>query len=304
MRIFFRIIVFLGYYLFSICFGKTGYPAFDVFHSPSQLSLGGAGFLKPSPITSKMNPSVADTGINFSSSIIRYEANITSQTAGMSMPWRNGTGTFFISHISYGTFNGYDIYGQPTGNYKSGDTWLNVVYSKQLKYFPIRTGVSAQYFNSVLNDYNINALLVSMGSEVFIHRINGSLGLSFHNLGFTFKTNNIGQGTFEPKIVFSGSKELTHLPLTLFLDSIFLDRESEIDVFIGGIFKLKNNLQLQWGSSTRKIDHNLNQDLFRTVLGATGLGIGYFTGQTILHYGTFVFGTGATIHGLEIGVRL
>ena len=170
-----------------------------------------------------MNPSVADTGKNFSTSIIRYHANIISQSVGLSVPWRNGVGTLFISHISYGTFNGYDTDGDPTGKYQSGDTWLNGVYSKQLKFFPVRTGFSIQYFNSVLKDHNIIALLFSLGSEVFIHSVNGSLGVSFHNIGFTFKTNNFAKGSFEPKTVLSGSKELAHLPLTLFFDSVYLN---------------------------------------------------------------------------------
>ena len=304
MRYFYIILIFYVYALLSICFGKTGYPSFDVFHSPSQLSLGGAVFLNPSPISSKMNPSVADTGKKFSTSIIRYHANIISQSVGLSVPWRNGVGTFFISHISYGTFNGYDTDGDPTGKYQSGDTWLNGVYSKQLKFFPVRTGFSIQYFNSVLKDHNIIALLFSLGSEVFIHSVNGSLGVSFHNIGFTFKTNNFAKGSFAPKTVLSGSKELAHLPLTLFFDSVYLNQGGESDVFLGCIFKLKNNLRFQWGSSTRKINHNINQDIFQTILGATGLGIGYCTDQTKFHYGTFVFGTGASSHGLEITVQL
>ncbi|MBT3502141.1 MAG: hypothetical protein HOB40_02715 [Candidatus Marinimicrobia bacterium] len=288
----------------SICIAETGYPGFDVFTSSSQLGLGGAGYLFSSPISSKVNPAVSDTGKYFSTSIIRYQAGITSQSVGMSLPWNKGMTTFSIRHISYGTFDGYDNNFQSTGTYQSSDTWVQGGYSKQLNTLPLSIGASTQIYSSSLKDSQIKAILLSVGGEFYIHKIQSTFGLSLHNLGKTFRSNNFANGSLSPKTVISTSKKITHLPLTLFFDTVFSKSQQEPEVFIGGNFKLKNDIYIKWGTSTRKISHNTKQDFLRSVFGASGLGFGFSSGSISIHYGTFIFGTGSTIHGLEIGIQL
>jgi hypothetical protein len=128
--------------------------------------------------------------------------------------------------------------------------------------------------------------------------------VSFHNIGKTFDGNNFAQGTIIPKTVISGTKKLAHLPLTLYLDTIFSKEQVDPEIFLGGDFNLKNGIGIRWGTSTRKLDHNTKQDFLRSVVGASGFGFGINTGATSINYGTFIFGTGATIHGIQIGIQL
>jgi len=290
--------------ILSCLSAETGYPGFDVFTSSLQLGLGGAGFLNPSPISSKLNPSVADTGRYFSTSIIRYQAGITSQSAGISMPWKKGFGIFSVRHFSYGTFDGYDDNFQSTGAYQSSDTWLQYGYSRQVKTMPLSIGTIAQFYNASLKDHQIKAIIISLGSAFYIQKFQAILGVSFHNNGKTFYGNNFAQGTTIPKTVISGTKKLAHLPLTLYLDTIFSKEQVEPEIFLGGEFNLKNGIGVRWGTSTRKLDHNTQQDFLRSVIGASGFGFGINTGVTSINYGTFIFGTGATIHGFQIGIRI
>ena len=291
-------------FIFSFLSAETGYPGFDVFTSSLQLGLGGAGFLNSSPISSKINPSIADTGRYFSTSIIRYQAGITSQSAGMSMPWKKGFGIFSVRHISYGTFDGYDDNFQYTGAYQSSDTWLQYGYSRQIKTIPLSIGTSAQFYNASLKDHQIKAIIISLGSAFYIQKFQATFGVSFHNIGKTFDGNNFAQGAIIPETVISGTKKLVHLPLALYLDTIFSKEQVNPEIFLGGEFYLKNGIGIRWGTSTRKLDHNTQQDFLRSVIGASGFGFGINTGVTSINYGTFIFGTGATIHGLQIGIRL
>ena len=146
---------------------ETIYPAFDVFTSSAQLGLGGAGFLNPSSISSKLNPASTVKDRMFTTSIIRYPASITSQSAGLSLPWKNGTGTASIRHISYGTFRGYNDDAHPIKTYKSGDTWLQGSYSRQLGTIPLRLGINTQLYSSSLEDYRIKVLECSVGGIVY-----------------------------------------------------------------------------------------------------------------------------------------
>jgi len=290
-------------FLISCLIAETGFPAFDVFSSSAELGLGGAGFLNPSPISAKINPAVADSGRLFSTSIIRFPASITSQNAGLSLPWKSGVGSISVRHISYGTFEGYDSDFQSTGTYQSGDSWLKVGFAKPMSRLPIRYGTTAQYFSSTLKEHQIKALLFSFGSVLTLHRFRAKFGVSFHQVGKMFGGEILANGSIKTKTVLSGSKQLIHLPLTLFLDTIFEKNTAEPEVFLGGNFKLKNGLQIRWGTSSRKLDHNTKQDFLRSTLGASGFGIGFISGATSINYGAFIFGSGASVHGLDIGIK-
>ena len=293
---------FLLLILLSPSGADTGYPAFDVFTSSAQLGLGGAGFLNPSSISSKLNPASTVKGRVFTTSIIRYPASITTQSAGLSLPWKNGTGSASIRHICYGTFHGYNDDAQPTKTYKSGDTWLQSSYSRQLVNIPLQFGINTQLYSSSLEDYRIKVLEFSVGGIVYFEQTKGTLGLSIHQIGKEFSSNAVG--ILSPKTVLSGSKTLAHLPLTLFIDALPSWLISDAELFIGGIFKVNNVMQIRWGTSTRKGDHDIQQGLLQSILGASGFGIGYATGPTLIHYSTYIYGTGAVIQGLEIGIKL
>ena len=297
-----RLIIFSS--VFNLLIAETEYPGLDAFTSSARLAMGGAGYLNYSSVSSKYNPSITGNGRHFSSSFIRYQTGITSQSAGISFPWKNGVSTMVVRHISYGTFDGYDADLQSTGTYRSGDSFLSVSHSIRMNRMPVNIGVLGQLFSSMLQDYTINTILFSLGGELLLETINGSIGLSIHNVGTTLNGSQDAKGVIVPKIVFSGSKQLSHLPLTLFIDLVTKSKFGETEVYFGGQFKLKSNLQLRLGTSTRKIDHNTEQDLSRSILGATGFGIGYAFGSTDIHYGTFIMGTGSLIHGLEIGVKI
>ena len=293
---------FLFLLLLSHIGAETGYPAFNVFTSSAQLGLGGAGFLNPSSISSKLNPASTVKDKVFTTSIIRYPASITSQSAGLSLPWKNGVGSASIRHISYGTFRGYNDDAQPTKTYKSGDTWLRGSYSRRLVNIPLQFGMNTQLYSSSLEDYRIRVLEFSAGGIVYFEQAKGTLGLSIHQIGKEFSSNAVG--ILLPKTVLSGSKKLAHLPLTLFIDALPSWLISNTELFIGGIFQVNNVMQIRWGTSTRKGDHNIQQGLLQSILGASGFGVGYATGPTLIHYSTFIYGTGAVIQGLEIGIRL
>jgi len=288
--------------LLSSSEAETGYPAFDAFTSSAQLGLGGAGFLNPSSISSKSNPASTIKGRMFTTSIIRYPGSITGQSAGLSLPWMNGTGSASIRHISYGTFHGYNDDAQPTNTYKSGDTWLQGAYSRQLSNIPLRLGINTQLYSSSLENYRIKVLEFSMGGIMYFGKAKGTLGVSIHQMGKEFSSNAVG--LLSQKIVLSGAKTLAHLPLTLFIDALPSLIVSDAELFIGGIFKVNNVMQIRWGTSTRKGGHNTQQGLLQSILAASGFGVGYATGPTLINYSTYIYGTGAVIQGLEIGIKL
>ena len=108
-----RISIYIKLFSFIIPFSsgaysETSFPGMDIFTSSASLSMGGAGYLKPSPLSSNINPSIHGSKL-FSASIIKYPAGIASQNIGISFLFKNNTfGTFSINNVSYGIFEGYD----------------------------------------------------------------------------------------------------------------------------------------------------------------------------------------------------
>ncbi len=282
---------------FPICiFSKTSFPGFSAFTSSIQLSLGGAGFLNSSPISSSINPS-SYIGELFSFSLIRYPASITSQSAGVVMPFLEGTGNISVNNISYGTFQGYNENAESIGTYNSNDFWLTTSYAKSSVKHPIRLGLSSSIYSSSYNNHRMNILTFAIGSQINLKQYKVKLGLTIQEIGKSFGSLNTN---FSPQIILSGSKQLAHLPLQIYLD-VYPGLKNVENINLGGVFDINKFFQIYIGSSMNKIKQNINHNLFTTITGATGIGFRYIHKSFSIHYSIFTYGTGAIIHGIEFG---
>ena len=154
-----RISIYLKVFCFIISFSsgvfsKTSFPGMDIFTSSANISMGGAGYLKPSPLSSNINPSISG-GKVFSASIVKYPAGIASQNIGISFLFKNNTfGKFSINNISYGIFEGYNENLISTGTFSASDTKVSVSYGKRILRLPIKLGVqSSLYFSNTFVFY-------------------------------------------------------------------------------------------------------------------------------------------------------
>ena len=281
---------------FSFCSANISFPGFDIFTSVERLSLGGAGFLNASSLSSLVNPSVY-SGKYFSASVIRYPASITNQSAAMVLPFKSGYGHLLISNTSYGIFQGYSDDAEPTGNYSSNDNKVVGSCSYPIYQTPVKLGCSVSFFNSNYGKYNFKILSLSFGGHWHIQKLNAAVGMSIHQLGFSFGSANVDLlNTF----TISLSKKLRHLPSKTYID--ITKNRTQIEIFTGIETNVASKVKILLGTSTRKIEHNTNEDLFKTVTGASGFGLQYSDGSFSIHYGLFMHGTGSTNTGLEIKI--
>ena len=284
----------------SSIFSGTNFPAMDVFTSSTHMSMGGAGYLKPSPLSSGINPSIY-AGKVFSASIIKYPADVVSQNIGFSYPFKNNTfGSFSVNHISYGLFDGYDENLISTGRYNASDTRISASYGRGIFRLPIKLGVKSSLYLSNYGDYSFNTFSFSSGFSFRVKEQKITLGMSIHNLATDFSDLTVD---FYPKVVISGSKNLKHLPLNIFLDLTSEDR-SDLTVFIGGEFDINKRLQFRLGSSNRKSSQNIKKNIFSSIIGASGFGFGYEEKDILINYSIYMFGTGALSQSLEINIAI
>ena len=279
---------------------EISFPGMETFSSSIHLSMGGAGYLKPSSSNFNVNPSAYE-GKQFSASIIKYPASILSQNIGITLPLiKNGFGSFSINHISYGTFNGYTDDFEDIGSYSSSDTKFSASYGRIFSKIPLKIGLISNYYYSKYANQKFSVLSIGTGAIISFKKQDVSIGLSIHDIAKNISENKVD---LNPKFVISGSKKLKHLPLKLYFD-LTSGNQSNLAFFLGGEFDFINNFKLRLGSSTRKFDQNVEKSLFSSIVGASGLGFGYEAQNILVHYGAYMFGTGASIQGLEISISL
>ena len=300
-----RISIYLKLFSFIISFSsgvfsETSFPAMDIFTSSANMSMGGAGYLKPSPLSSNINPSISG-GKVFSASIIKYPAGIASQNIGISLLFKNNTfGKFSINNISYGIFEGYNENLISTGTYSASDTKISASYGKGILRLPIKLGVQSSFYFSNYGDYTFNIFSFSTGFSFRAEEQKFKVGMSIHNLATSSSDLVVD---LHPRLVISGSKKLKYLPLSLFLD-LTSENSSILTLFIGGEFDINKNLQFRFGSSNRKFNQNIKKDIFSSVIGASGFGFGYKKKDILINYSIYMFGTGALSQSLEINIAI
>ena len=273
----------------------------DIFTSSANISMGGAGYLKPSPLSSNINPSISG-GKVFSASIIKYPAGIASQNIGISFLFKNNTfGKFSINNVSYGIFEGYDENLISTGTYSASDTKISASYGKRILRLPIKLGVQSSFYFSNYGDYTFNIFRFLRGFLLELKNKN----LHWVCLYITLQQVQvvIWLLIYIQRLVISGSKKLKHLPLSLFLD-LTSENSSDLTAFIGGEFDINKNLQFRLGSSNRKFNQNIKKDIFSSVIGASGFGFGYKKKDIIINYSIYMFGTGALSQSMEINIAI
>ena len=282
----------------KLLFGNADQPVFNVFTSANKIGLGGSGSLQSSVLGNLTNPS-SYLGKEFSVALIRYPADITSQSAGVVFPVLKGYGKFALNHISYGRFEQYDEDGIGIGNYNSHDTWFSTAYSNPFLKNKIKLGLSLSFYHSNYGYEKLNTFSLSYGMLYLLDNEKTKIGIILDRYGWAFGNSPT---ELNNKLVLGYSKRLAYLPLDLFIDAK-IGKDNLEEIFVGGTFDLNKRFSFSIGSSSRKFSQNIEQKVSKTILGSTGAGLKYISGSNIFNYGIYIYPTGTLIHGLEIGTR-
>ena len=277
-------------------------PGLNSWFSASKLSYAGGGSLIFTPNSRVANPANYFSKRCFSTSFILYPAGIQAQSASISIPKKSQLLTAAINHISYGTFNGYNEDAAPTDNYTSSETWLRFDYSSLLNKYPIRYGVSNQFYFSKFEEQKTTNLYLSIGVIWNLEKYKTSIGLSIDDLSIKIssdsKTNQVSPLRYNIGL----SKKLKHLPLKLSLNYLCITTNNQ-DYFISGIFSISKQLSLSWGTSSRKFSQNTNENALKTILGSSGFGISFMKNDIIICYGLYLYGTGGLVNGVDLSIK-
>ena len=90
----------------------------------------------------------------------------------------------------------------------------------------------------------------------------------------------------------------------MFSDFIVNNYSNTLEVFGGGVFNLSNNLELHIGTSSRKGNQNFNNRLFNSIFGSSGLGLTYIKIPYFINFGSYIYGNGFIISGIQLDIKI
>jgi hypothetical protein len=176
-----------------------------------------------------VNVSLADRDVNFfltnpslvsdslsgmaSANYQFYVADIGYATFSYAHKFRKlGILTFGVQHMGYGSIQGYDASGLPTGKFSSSETALVVGKSHTIGNF--RMGVNLKIMFSSIAGYRANALAVDIGG-VFIHpKKPFTVGIVLKNMGAVLSDYSVTSDSELPFDVQVGATyKPEHMPL-------------------------------------------------------------------------------------------
>lgn len=208
-----------------------------------------------------------------------------------------------ITYLNYGTFDGRDIYANPTVAFGAGDLAVSIGYGNV--YENIHYGGAIKFIYSSIASYNATALGIDAGMNYYIPSEEIAIGVSILNAGGELsKYGNISESLpFE--ILIGISKKLEHLPLLLNVNFHKLNEQQEnfgdrlAQFSIGGEFTLSEVLQARLGyNNERRKELKIG-----TSAGLAGFsaGLGITVSDYKVDYAFSSFGKIGSLHRFSIG---
>ncbi len=214
-----------------------------------------------------------------------------------------------IQYISYGTFDGRDKVGLPTGTFSASEVALSAAYSGMIPERPVYYGAAVKFISSSLvsggttDNYSSTGIAADLGVYYQNDSLQMTFGLAALNIGTQLSTY---AGISEPlpfNLQFGVSKKLERLPLTVHLAFRNLTRDREgrnlwyalNDFSIGGEFNLSKVLRLRFGYENQK------RREFKTPagVGLAGFSFGIGFAFTRLHFDYAVNAQGYALSDLH-----
>ena len=212
-------ILLISSHAFAQLGGESTYQFLNLISSPRQAALGGKvitnvdydvtqGLYNPATINIEMDNQLA---FNYSS----YLGGISYGTAAYAYTWDRRTQTFHagVTYINYGSFDGYDENGEPTGTFSGNEAALSFGYARQIGYTDFYLGGNVKIITSKLEQYTSLGAAVDVGLIYINDYLDFNAAIVVRNAGSQITTY---AGQYEPlpfEVDFGMSQTLEHVPI-------------------------------------------------------------------------------------------
>ncbi len=208
--------------------GDATYRFLELSATPRSLALADPITLQDTDIgTTLINPATisADHGGHFMVNYEPYFDGINRGTAAFAYAInRNKAVVFDVAYMHYGTFEGFDVLGNPTNDFSGNEVALGVASSHYFLRQDIYLGARVRYIRSALESYNSSGITADMGLFYQPAGATCRIALLYQHLGKQLTTY---QDVYEPlpsNLTLGFSNALRYLPLRWHLSFHHLNR--------------------------------------------------------------------------------
>lgn len=204
------------------CIEATGQNSFSFLTLPNNARLNALGGVNASLFDKDINlhtvnPALLDSsqrgqlGINYSP----YLAQSNFFALNYAPKFKNITGQgqwgISLQNLNYGSFQGTDAVGNPTGEFSANDFSLGITHARRIN--NISFGITAKLVGSILESYNSVAILTDWGGTFKHPKHDLNFGVVAKNIGFVVKS----YGNIKPDVPFDlqigASFKPAHMPV-------------------------------------------------------------------------------------------
>lgn len=248
--------------------GNATYQFLNLVSSPRQAALGGkvitnfdydvtGALYNPATINPEMDNQLA---LNYSS----YLGGISYGTGAYAYTWDRHVQTFHVgmTYINYGSFDGYDVNGMPTGSFTGNEAALSLGYAYRIPYTDFYVGANLKLITSKLEQYHSLGGAVDIGMLYVNEALDFYAALTVRNLGTQFTTYTDLYEKLPLEVNFGMSQTLQYVPLKWHLT---FDNLQQWPIGFSNPARATTDLD---GNQTQEKVGFLNELIRHTIIGA------------------------------------
>lgn len=199
--------------------GESVYQFLNLVTSPRQAALGGKAITNqdydvnqalynPATINYKMDNQLA---VNYMSHL----SDVNYGTAAYAYTWDRHLQTFFagVTYVNYGTFDGYDLQGNPTGSFTGNEAALTLGYAYNVLGTDLYLGANAKFISSKLERYSSLGAAIDFGVLYVVEDLDLNIAAVARNLGMQITTYNETREKLPFEVDFGISQKLENVPV-------------------------------------------------------------------------------------------
>jgi len=174
--------------------GRYTYQFLNLVSSPRQAALGGkyatgynsdptSALLNPAAINAEMDNQIAANYVNYLSDV-----NYGSVAYARALGKKKRMFHIGVTYINYGTFDGFDEFGNATGDFGAAEAAISMGYSYAIPKTKWHVGANAKLISSKLEQYSSIGGALDLGVIYHDPETTFDFGLAVRNLGTQFTT--------------------------------------------------------------------------------------------------------------------
>jgi hypothetical protein len=198
--------------------GRSTFEFLNLISSPRQAALGGkvitiydddvnAPLFNPATINVDMGNQLA---VNF----VDYLGDVTYGSASYAYTYDRHVQTFHagVTYINYGTFEGRDINGEFTSNFRGNEVALSMGYARNILFTDFYVGGNVKLISSQLEDFTSLGGAVDLGVIYVNERWGVNMSVVIRNLGVQFTKFDDRREDLPFEVIAGISQKLNNLP--------------------------------------------------------------------------------------------